>query len=197
MLRRLETLTNAELAQLKVRLGGKPVLVIVHPFYDGQGKSFQEFVAGSKAHNKIIIIGEEHQQRQATETELEKACSHNKATLLTYSTKTTCGTPIMGWQKLLRRLELMGVKRVVLGGNHIKEESVNTPIFWKSILLGIEKNRKLNKKEREKLSTQRMLLRAAKARKAEHVLRYCAGFTASKLAASGKFKVKMTRHFSR
>jgi len=101
--------------------------------------------------------------------------------------------PSMGWQRLIRKLELAGSKKVILSGMLFAE--TNTQLLEKVIrsTKGLK-----SKRQRKENSMNRVVLRAMKMHgKTNGEYAGCAGLTKARLIATGKFDVKTTKQFSK
>lgn len=197
MIIRMEDLIGSKLEQAKQSCAHKKFLILVHPHFTSHNAELEKFLKSKESKNTIIILGEEHTRRSATEKWLNDTCPTKS--IITYSTIVDEGNPVMGWQRFLKKLELLGGTntKIIVGGNRL----VNMPSKIAKVglkqLKVLEKSGFMSSKEAKKMkSVQRTLIRAISNGRNRIAHSKCAGFTASKIKAHGKFKVNVTKRFT-
>jgi len=182
MIKKLDELTNNELKQIRQRNKLEKGLIFVHPYFVNSGvEAFENIIKRLKKH-EIIIIAESHPFLNELKSKIATIKPKNGIILL-YTTKLDNGTPVMGWQKLITRLRLLGATKIVVGGNNFGKTVWTKESITAKEWLG----KKMN-------SQDRTARRSIKNNPNNLFLEQCAGFTSAKLTASGKFKVRTLRH---
>jgi|GEM_PF-1675433 len=201
MIRKLESLTPKELEELKRQTKGKRAVLVVHPFF-GNSTGFEKFLKNTRFHNQITIVAEGHEKQTELVEKLQRIAGKGRI-ILYYNTKNkSTPIPCIGWQRLIKKLEFAGIQKLQIGG-HLLGDNHKT-IVVRKMLEGLVKSRihmkddvRLRKETTTKIDRQRTVLRGAKELNSTVIYDRCAGYTASKLASSGKFRVRITRRFSR
>jgi len=192
MIKRLDTMKPAELQRIAVANKGKKVLVIVHPYWGNSGPhwetqnpKFDRFVHSGRHQKYITVVMEHHQDIPKLRKRLEKAGLKESNSFFIVGTKWGMPNPTHGWQKLIRRLEALGARDVIVSGRDIERYKVEDVLR--------EMNREEGHRNRDRYSKIRTIKKAASQ---SHAYSACAGITFSKIKASGRFpRVKLSRHF--
>jgi len=193
MIKRFDQLTQQELAELRQKAVGKKILIIVHPYLDDHNEELDEFLKGQRKNGFVTILMDCEWNIKQIFKRNEKALSQNYLVFAVHTRKNTDPTPSAGWQKIIKRLELIGAKRILVGGMvfaEIKAELLNRLVLRTKWIK--------DKSAKRGNSIDRAILRAMQLTGKEKSNFYgCAGVTTSKLLATGKFKVHTTNQFSK
>lgn len=200
MIRRFDKLSKAELLQLK-RNNPKKARIIVHPFFLSPGnKNFERFIRNKGHEKSLTIISEISSAIPDLRRKLALLGVENSNNLFILSTKTkkisgmpyTSPDPTTGWQRLIGRLKHVGIKDVTVDGQIVS----NTKIKDEKRFVAERLGKKFFSGKEDLIAQRRTQIRAAENVRTASARGSCAGFTYSKIAASGIFgKVRLKRKF--
>ncbi len=203
MIKNIESLTSKELSQLKLEHGLRAFLVVVHPYFDthsegvNSNKTFSGLLRFSRQKRPIIVFDAKEGIKQ-TLKDFEQRKMESSPIIFVETVAKNDPTPKVGWQKVIKRLELAGAKKIIVGGKMIEKVAlcnIERVIKAKRTLPQGMHVKGLGKDEYYSIDrTVRKALRESMLKKKDFGL--CAGWTAAKLKTSGKFKVKTTRRLT-
>jgi len=116
MTRFLENLTQEEIEHLRAHFDGE-ARIVIHPYWFGTNTQFDEFLSREARSNRLTIIFEQHNALQFLEDRLKEHRLNGTENILFVKTKLSQAQPISGWQKIIARLKLLGVKKIAIGGH--------------------------------------------------------------------------------
>ncbi len=184
----------AELKRIAAANKGKKALVIVHPYWgnsgphwESQNPKFERFVQSGRHQKYITVVMEHYASIPRLRKRLERVGLKESNSFFIVGTR--WGSPELthGWQKLIRRIEALGARDIIVSGRDIERHRV------KRILSELERERSRQKRNNVRYSKIRAMKRASNGK---YSYAACAGITFSKLKASGRFsRVKLSRHF--
>jgi len=200
--RRIEELSASELQTIAKNAGKENFIAIVHPFFSEyypdehytKNTNYSNLLKTTKP-NTTIILFDSKQGFLATAQRLRRLNNpEGPKIILVEAVSETQPDPKIGWQKVIKRLELAGVKKIVVGGRTLVESNLTNlqknlrQRQWYKNHDSIEKRTTMGKR-----TAIRFLLQQ---KRFSENLHGCAGHTAAKLGSSGKFKVRTTKKFS-
>ncbi|MFA6064745.1 MAG: hypothetical protein WCW44_00560 [archaeon] len=209
MIKRLEELAPEEIRQIVSSGLSKRTVVAVHPYhnvdphvlgYHNNNDKFTKYIQGEIPQRALTIVFDTAPGKKILELDL--ALSGKKTGLILW-VETRSGTdpvPIIGWRKLIRKLEELKPKRIIVGGRELNTYSKEDWAIETAELREALNRSTLRKETRISLGEERdyyaAVARAAKIRKQKHLLAGCAGITAAKLTEKRKFKVRTTHRLT-
>lgn len=187
MIKRLDTMKPGEIVKAALASRAKKALIVVHPYWQHPNPKFDRFVQSKRRENYAVIVMEYHKEIPKLREKLENLGLRESNSFFIVGTKRGAPDPTHGWQKLIKRIEALGARNVIVSGRDIEKYRIER------VLKELERAKSYQKRDKIRESKIRAIKRATSE---SHGYAACAGITFSKLKASGRFsRVKLSRHF--